>query len=495
LIWLSLQRRQLYRELISTAVSEGFQLTERALQRLEEYSNPFQALASAIERLKKNRPEAVVIDVEDLQQPLEKPAEPPPPPLQEKPIHIPRLETFSVIDNDYRIEGDIAEFRSYFLSRYHLIKRILSKRRLEFTPVSEVPAIRDGGETLVAVMVLSKKEGAGNIRITCDDPSGHLEVVASKRNQQLYKQALELLTDTVVAMRIKRVGGINILTEIIYPDVDEQQLRKTPQTEEAYLCLISDIHVGSKHFRRDYFESFLDWLNRGRDGVVKRLTHLVIGGDLVEGVGIYPGQEKDLMYRNVEEQLREAGKLLAEIPQNIEVIFIPGNHEPVRKALPQPPLQDRYRRLLDEHRKMIHLSNPAELVFDGRRVTVYHGQGLDDIIQSLPNASYSTLTENAADVVTALLRYRHLAPIYGGGAQLLPSKEDRLVIVEQPHLLQTGHIHVLVNTSYRGVKLVNAAAWQDQTDYQRSLGLEPDVGYAAVLNIASMNVEMMSFAS
>ncbi|MEM0349885.1 MAG: metallophosphoesterase [Candidatus Caldarchaeum sp.] len=492
---MSLQRRQLYKELISTAVSEGFQLTEKALRRLEEHSNPYQALTATIERLKKTRPEAVVIDVDDLQQPVEKPAEPTPPPPQEKPIHIPRLETRSVIDNDYKIEGEIEEFRSYFLSRYHLIKRILSKRRLEFTPVSEVPALRDGGETVVAVMILSRKEGPSNIRITCDDPSGQMEVVASKRNQQIYKHALELLTDTVVAMRIKRLGGVNILTEIIHPDVDEQQLRKTPQTEEAYVCLISDIHVGSRHFRRDYFENFLDWLNRGRDGVVKRLTHLVIGGDLVEGVGIYPGQEKDLLYRNVEEQLREAGKLLAEIPQNIEIIFIPGNHEPVRKALPQPPLHDRHRKLLDEQRKMIHLSNPAELVFDGKRITVYHGQGLDDIIQSLPTASYSTLPENAAEVVTALLRYRHLAPIYGGSAQLLPSKEDRLVIVEQPHLLQTGHIHVLVNTSYRGVRLVNAAAWQDQTDYQKSLGLEPDVGYAAVLNLASMNVEMKSFAS
>ncbi|MDW8063276.1 MAG: hypothetical protein RMI43_03815, partial [Candidatus Caldarchaeum sp.] len=94
-----------------------------------------------------------------------------------------------------------------------------------------------------------------------------------------------------------------------------------------------------------------------------------------------------------------------------------------------------------------------------------------------------------------LLKYRHLAPIYGGNTQLLPLKEDKLVLAETPHLLQTGHIHVLVNKTYHGVKLVNAGAWQEQTDYQKALGLEPAVGHAAVVNISNMAVEIRNFAA
>ncbi|MCX8200698.1 MAG: metallophosphoesterase [Candidatus Caldarchaeum sp.] len=493
---LSLLRRQLYRELVSAAVREGFQLTEKALQKLETYKNPHQTLYQTIEKIKRTNPDTSFIDADQITAAEDQPSiqssvlvvhEPPP--------HIPEFETSLSVDENIKVDGELQEFQKLFTSRYHEIRKILAKRRIEFIPVSELAALREGGEAALAVMVLDKHEGKNSLRLEVDDPSGQVNVLASKKNQQLYNSALELLTDVVVGMKVKRVGDIYLLTEIIYPEVDETTVRQTSRIPESYVCLISDVHVGSKHFRNDFFENFLDWLNRGKDGVVKRITHLIIGGDLVEGIGVYPGQEKDLEIRNVEDQLKAAAKILAQIPARIEVVFSPGNHEPVRKALPQPPLPARYREILNRGRNIVHVSNPAEILFDGRRIVVYHGQGLDEIIQSLPSVSYSTLSENATEVVSALLKYRHLAPIYGGNTQLLPLKEDKLVLAETPHLLQTGHIHVLVNKTYHGVKLVNAGAWQEQTDYQKALGLEPAVGHAAVVNISNMAVEIRNFAA
>ncbi|MEM0441382.1 MAG: metallophosphoesterase [Candidatus Caldarchaeum sp.] len=487
-------RRQLYKELVSTAVSEGFQLTEKALQKLETCSDPHQVLYRTIDKMKKISPDSPVIDAQHLVLAVEQPEmQPVHTVVEEPPVYVPSVETINSIDDSYRVEGDFAEFHKLFLHRYHELRKLLSKRRVDFIPVSEIPALKNGEEASVAVMVLSKQEQKNSLRLEVDDPSGQTYVVVSRKNQQLYDLALELLTDVVIGLKIKRLGDLNILTDIILPDVDENSIRISNKIPENYFVLTSDVHVGSKHFRKDSFERFLDWLNRGRDGVVKRISHLIICGDLVEGIGIYPGQEKDLELRNVEDQLKAAAELLAEIPQRIKIVFSPGNHEPVRKALPQPPLQPRYRRILNEKREIIHVSNPAEIVADGRRLTIYHGQGLDEIIQSLPTVSYSNLPEKAVEVVTTLLRYRHLSPIYGGNTQLLPMTSDRLVITETPHLLQTGHIHVLVNTVYRGVRLVNTGAWQEQTDYQKALGLEPNIGYAAIVNISDMKTGIENF--
>ncbi|MDW7977430.1 MAG: metallophosphoesterase [Candidatus Caldarchaeum sp.] len=490
--------RQLYRELVSIAVSEGFQLTEKALKKLEESENPVENLLRTIEELKKQAPEVPLIDVGHLklQQTEEKPAD-----LklqleaETTPLSIPKMTTVNLIEDDYRIEGEFFEFHRYFMDRYRKIRRILERRNRNYKPVAEAVAARDGEEVEIAVMVLGREERKNSLILDVEDPSGVVRVVVPVKNQQMYREACELVNDVVVGMKVRKSGDLLILREAAYPDVEERQQRSNQTNPEAYVCLISDVHVGSKNFRQDLFEKFLDWVNRGRDGVAKRITHIVIAGDLVEGVGVYPGQEKDLMIKNVEDQFKEASKLLAEIPERIEVVFSPGNHEPVRKALPQPPLQKRYRDLVNKRRLVSFVSNPANLVFDGVRILVYHGQGLDELIQSIPESSYSNLRETGPKLMSYMLKCRHLAPVYGENTQLLPMNEDRLVISETPNVFQTGHIHVVVKTNYKGAVLINSGAWQDQTEYQRSMGMEPMTGYAALYNLANHDVSFKQFGS
>jgi DNA polymerase II small subunit len=484
--------RQLYRELVALAVEEGFQLTEEALRVLQRRENPVDDLLKTIAMLKEQSPDAVVIGVADIERACMEQAHAVPPPPEDNPPQQTTCTAVMSIDESYRIEGSIAEFQQYFLSRYHGIRRILEKRRLNFIPAAELYALRDGEEAQFVGILQSRQEYGGGLRLELDDPSGNITVYVSKKNSQLYTQASELLNDVVVGLRVRRVGNILSLKDIMYPDVEENSQQTYPPAHVS-ICLISDVHVGSKHFCRDLFEKFLDWLNRGRDGEVKRVRYLVIDGDLVEGVGVYPRQERDLVYRNVEEQMREAGKLLEEVPEHVEVFYIPGNHEPVRRAIPQPPLQERYRGFFASRQRINFTSNPTSLVVDGRSLLIYHGQGLDEVIQSMPDISYSSLQTTATKVVTALLKFRHLAPVYGGNTQLLPTHEDKLVIYEKPYLLQTGHIHVTVNTVYHGVKLVNTGAWQDQTEYQKAAGLEPVVGYAALVDLGKNSVVFKYF--
>ncbi len=490
--------RQLYRELVSIALSEGFQITEKALKLLEESETPVEDLVRTIDYIKSSNPDLIVIDVDHVVKTLaavektqnniqvveETPA-----------FYKPNLAIQNSADENEKIEGSIEEFRHYFQSRYYSLRKVLERRRVNFIPISEAASVKDGEEAYLVAMVQGRQERKNSVAIEVDDPSGVLTVIVPKKNQQLFEQAGDLLQDVVVGLKVMRAGDLYVLRELLYPDVEDMSHKTLPTMPEAYVCLISDLHVGSRHFRKDFFEKFLDWLSRGRDGVVKRISHIVVDGDLVDGVGVYPGQENDLLVKNVEDQLRQAADLLAEIPERIEIVFSPGNHEPVRKALPQPPLQPRYRDIINVRRKVTLVSNPSTLVFDSRKVLVYHGQGLDELVQSLPEVSYSNLNETAPKVIASMLRFRHLAPVYGENTQLMPTREDRLVISEQPNLLQTGHIHVTVNTSHRGVLLVNAGAWQDQTSYQKSMGLEPMVGYAALLNLSTMTVQLKYFGS
>lgn len=489
-------KRQLSRELVSMAVSEGFQITEAALNELKECDNPHETLLMAIDELKKNSPDVAVIDVTHLKlmQRVDRQAE-----LENRTIaepkqaYTPKLTAVNYIDEDYRLEGDVGEFKQYFMSRYLKIRRVLEKRVMNYTPVAEAGAVRDGAEVDLAVMVHGKHDRKNSLLLEVEDPSGVVNVVVPMKNQQAYQEASEIVNDVVVGLRVRKAGGLLILKEVLYPDVEDKTLSKPRSNGEAYVCLISDVHVGSKNFRQDLFSEFLDWLNRGRDGVVKHITHLVIAGDLVEGVGVYPGQEKDLMIRNVEDQLKEASRLLSEVPDRIEIVFSPGNHEPVRKALPQPPLQKRYREIFLSRRRVQFVSNPAMLELEGAKILVYHGQGLDELIQSIPEASYSNLRETATKLLKYMLRCRHLAPVYGENTQLLPMHEDRLVITEAPSVLQTGHIHVAVKTTHRGVVLLNSGAWQDQTEYQKSMGMEPMIGYAGLFSLANHEVELKHF--
>ena len=65
---------------------------------------------------------------------------------------------------------------------------------------------------------------------------------------------------------------------------------------------------------------------------------MLIGGDVVDGVGIYPNQNKDFCMSNHRRAVRQGRGLLDKIPKNVKIIIMPGNHDPGRRALPQPAI-------------------------------------------------------------------------------------------------------------------------------------------------------------
>ena len=76
--------------------------------------------------------------------------------------------------------------------------------------------------------------------------------------------------------------------------------------------------------------------------IAGKVKYLLIAGDIVDGVGVYPGQAKELSIRDVHKQYNFAAKYLEKIPNYIEIVISPGNHDASRKALPQPAIPEGY---------------------------------------------------------------------------------------------------------------------------------------------------------
>jgi len=499
-------KTRLSKRLVSIALSEGYQITSDAIKLLEKTQNPVDTLIKIIHTSSKENKlqKRKVIDSELVSASLEIPKEQQPTAIpqerSEEEIYRrlidPHYEILFSWPGDYKIDGEINEFMQYFKSKYYKLRRIIEHRRQGYIPIVELAHIQNGSEAFFIGMVMEKKENEKAIILQCDDLSGYTRVIIPKKDEKLMREAEDILPDQVLGFKVRKLdNGSYVASEIHFPEVDSIR-RANSNVElkhEVYACLISDVHVGSKKFRRDLFESFLDWLARSRDGVAKRVKYLVINGDFVDGIGVYPRQEKELETADVEEQFREGAKLLAEIPDEVEIILCPGNHEPVRKSLPQPPIGGKYRNILNKARRINFGTNPSTIILHGRRLIVYHGQGLEEVIEYSQNISYSILDKKIDEALVKLMRSRHLAPCYGGNTQVMPLPEDPLVIEETPDLLHTGHTHTATALNYKGVYLINSGTWQDQTDYQKNLGINPTVGTAILVELSKMKISIMHF--
>jgi DNA polymerase II small subunit len=217
---------------------------------------------------------------------------------------------------------------------------------------------------------------------------------------------------------------------------------------------------------------------------------LVIAGDLVDGIGIYPGQMEGLAIKDIYEQYREAAKLIEQIPDYIELIIIPGNHDASRKALPQPALPKNYAEPLYEAHRIRSLGSPCTVSLHGVELLLFHGRSLDDVAAVAPNISFDTPDKS----MKLLLQSRHLAPIYGERTPIAPENRDFMVIERIPDIFHAGHVHVLKCNSYRGTLIVNSGAWQRQTEFQRKMGLVPTPGILPIVNLQTLKVATIDFA-
>jgi len=380
-------------------------------------------------------------------------------------------------------------YNALFSSRFNKLKRIISDRpeSRKLKSIASLKTVKSKDDLYVCGLITTRNSERNITKLVLEDPSGSFEGIVF--DSELQKTAGTLLTDQFVMARISlgKNSGF-IIKDLIQPDIPDQPINKSET--EAYAVFLSDLHIGSKYFMEEEFREFVSWLS-SPDPVARKIRFILIGGDIVDGVGIYPNQDKELVCQTIEEQLKKVEDLISKIPKNMKIIIMPGNHDPGRRALPQPAIPKKYNSSLWEMENVVMVGNPAVVSLNGVKVMMFHGQSVDDIVKTTPGLSYDKPT----NVMKHLLKARHLSPIYGSQTPLAPEMEDLLVIENVPDVFHVGHVHRAELDMYKGILLVNSGSWQTQTPFQASVGMTPNPGIAIMVNLKTFQVFHQNYNS
>jgi DNA polymerase II small subunit len=392
--------------------------------------------------------------------------------------------------------GTLEEYLEYFQDRFKRIERLFRQRMdvKAATPILEALKSQPKTKLKIICMVTEKRESKNNIILSVEDLQGSTTILVPQRAQdEVKKRALLILPDQVVCFAvIKTRTNLFLAEDIIFPEIGKKSQQRAQ--EPVYAVLTSDLHIGSTKFEKEAFKRFILWL-QGKYGdeqmreIAGRVKYLLIAGDIVDGVGVYPGQAKELSIRDVHKQYYFAAKYLEKIPSYIEIVISPGNHDASRKALPQPAIAEGYLSEMQGKSNIHSVGSPCLLSIHGVEVLMYHGRSLDDILGVVPGMDH----DHPEKGMRLLMQSRHLAPMYGGKTLLSPENRDYLVIDKVPDIFHAGHIHVLGYCNYRGVLVVNSGGWQKQTDYMEKLGLVPTPGKVPVVNLQTLETTVLSF--
>jgi len=397
---------------------------------------------------------------------------------------------------EVRAEGTLKDYVGYFQDRFKRISKLLRQRLdvKDAVGISEAMRAPDNSKFKIICMIIDKRESKGGLFLTVEDLEGTATVYAPlEKRSSAVEKARSLLLDQVVCINVVRGRNkLLIADDFVLPELPNRRPNRAPIP--VYAALISDLHVGSKMFMEKEFERFTCWLGGGFGDdrvkmVASHVKYVVIAGDVVDGVGIYPQQIDELSIKDVYGQYEAAAKLLENIPDHVKVIIIPGNHDASRRALPQPAIQEKYAEPLYEAREICCLGDPCVISLHGVNVLLYHGRSLDDVISLVPGMKF----QEPSKAMKLLLQCRHLAPVYGQRTPIAPERRDPLVIEDAPDVFHAGHVHVMEYDAYRGSIVVNSGAWQRQTEYQKEMGHVPNPGIVPILNLHTLEIAPMDF--
>lgn len=375
-------------------------------------------------------------------------------------------------------------YTALFKSRFKKMSALMQERPVA-GKVKGAASIEVGtDEEIYAWGLVADKRTVGNMaELSIEDTSGVVKGVVL--GEDLRSVVGDLFLDQFVMVRVDARRRLEF-TEIIQPDVPSHKPNRSES--ETFAVFLSDLHIGSRFFMEEQLRSFFKWLS-GPDPYARRVRFILIAGDIVDGVGIFADQDKELVEQTTQEQFKKTAELLSIIPPYIKIFVSPGNHDPGRRALPQPSIPKEDSTELWEMENVHMVGNPSMVSINGVKVLMFHGQSIDDIVKTTQGMEY----DNPAKVMRRIMKSRHLSPIYGSQTPIAPELEDMMVIGEIPDVFHAGHVHVNEYDSYGGVLLINSGTWQGQTPFQESVGQTPTPCQAVLLNLKTFQLFIKQF--
>jgi DNA polymerase II small subunit len=394
-------------------------------------------------------------------------------------------------------EGTTADFAKLFADRFDVLRNLLRGQRRELAHVIPIKRVKKAGLDdiqLIGIVEKYRTTKNGHIFLELEDDSGTLNCIVLKNNRDAFPLAKDFILDEIIGItgNLSKHGDLFLVDNIIYPDISLNN-RRHKANAPIHAAFLSDIHIGSKEFMGKQWNAFLKWINGNMGNsrqkqVAGKIKYLIIPGDIVDGIGVYPNQDKELSIVDLYKQYEALATELEKIPDHISMIIQPGNHDAVRPAEPQPAFDKNIQKLFHST-DATFIGNPAQFSIHSVEILSYHGQSLMDFATNIQRLKYNEPVE----VMKVMLQKHHLAPMYGGYTPLAPEHKDYMIINRVPDIFVTGHVHLANLGEYRGVTLVNASSWQAQTSYQKMLNFIPDPAKLPIADLQHGKVTMMDF--
>src|SRR5574341_1188551 len=262
------------------ALSKGFQIHPEAFKILEKIDS--KELESVIRRVvrEKAKQNLFLINQNDLRMFVD-------------------TEIDETLANDHVILSDptkkitsaegIDGFGALFVNRYSKLLKIIMQRSQakKLTQIETVKAGKPKEDVFVSGLLMDRKIERDVTKLVVDDPTGSIETLVFNKDLQLVANSLLIDQFVMQSVTTGKNGGF-IAKELVVPDVPDHITNRSKT--ETYAVLISDLHVGSKYFMEKEFTEFVAWLS-SPDPVAKKIRFVLVCGDVIDGVGIFPNQD------------------------------------------------------------------------------------------------------------------------------------------------------------------------------------------------------------
>ncbi len=394
---------------------------------------------------------------------------------------------------------EVKDFVDHFRNRYEQIKMILQERSLDnLKSIRRLSNDRDNQYLIVSI--ISKRQTKNkNLVFDVEDLTGRARILVNENKKELYEKCKDILVDEVVAFNTTGSREMLFANDVIFPDAILSEKRK--HHEDVLVAFTSDVHVGSKMFLEDQFLKFIKWIN-GEEGddtqrqLAKKVKYLFLVGDNVDGIGVFPDQEKLLKIPEITAQYKKLAELLKLIREDIRIIISPGQHDAVWVGEPQPAVGEEWASDLHKLSNVTLVTNPCIVEIDGGfKILMYHGASMHEVIGEIPDIRLNYGHKSPTRVVKELLKRRHLAPMHGSCDYVPNNKKDPLVIDILPDIVVTGDLHRQEVSSYNNILLISSSCWQSITPFEEKVGNVPDPGKVPLFNLKTREIKILDFMS
>jgi len=215
------------------------------------------------------------------------------------------------------------------------------------------------------------------------------------------------------------------------------------------ILLTGDFHMGSKAF------SELAWKELLKDIKKYKIKHILILGDLLQGLKVYSKELRDLASVDIDAQVKLAEDYLKMIPKNIKMHCVMGNHEECLKGQRQVGFD-----------ALKYLASRISNLY-------YYGDKMDLIL----NRKYRLSGFHSA----------------GGISQTTSHKAEKIwkELSDKPDILAIAHNHRLYTIARESKLLLETGTLQRETNLVIQKGITTTVGWWVITGFSHDTVNLI----